>query len=428
MSAKYKKTVFVWSLYDFANSSFTTLIVTFIYAAYFTKAIAENEIIGTALWSRAVSLTALFVAFASPIMGAIADKSNLRKTFLVFMTYICVFGSIMLYFAMPGEVMKALTWFVIANIGFELGGVFYNSYLPEIAPENKIGRVSGYGWSFGYVGGLLCLVMAMIGFVNPETPWFGFTKEAGENIRATNILVAVWFSIFSLPMILTLKTKTKEKFTKFEFNILSVINELVHTFKKIKKYKQVLKFLIARMIYNDGLVTIFAFGGIYAAGTFGFSFEEIMIFGIVLNVTAGIGAFIFGFMDDKLGGKITIQITLIALIFAGLLAIFAQSKLYFWIAGILVGIFSGPNQAASRSLMGRFTPSSKENEFYGFFAFSGKMTAFIGPLFLGILTELFDSQRAGVSIVVVLFILGFFLLRSVNEKDGITTAKTISIK
>ena len=428
MSAKYKKTVFVWSLYDFANSSFTTLIVTFIYAAYFTKAIAENEIIGTALWARAVSLTALFVAFASPIMGAIADKSNLRKTFLVFMTYICVFGSIMLYFAMPGEVMKALTWFVIANIGFELGGVFYNAYLPEIAPENKIGRVSGYGWSFGYVGGLLCLVMAMIGFVNPETPWFGFTKEAGENIRATNILVAVWFSIFSLPMILTLKTKTKENFTKSKSNILSVINELVHTFKKIKKYKQVLKFLIARMIYNDGLVTIFAFGGIYAAGTFGFSFEEIMIFGIVLNVTAGIGAFIFGFLDDKLGGKITIQITLIALIFAGLLAIFAQSKLYFWIAGILVGIFSGPNQAASRSLMGRFTPSSKENEFYGFFAFSGKMTAFIGPLCLGILTEIFDSQRAGVSIVVVLFILGLFLLRSVNEKDGITTAKTISIK
>ena len=419
MSAKYKKTVFVWSLYDFANSSFTTLIVTFIYAAYFTKAIAENEIIGTALWSRAVSLTALFVAFASPIMGAIADKSNLRKTFLVFMTYICVFGSIMLYFAMPGEVMKALTWFVIANIGFELGGVFYNAYLPEIAPENKIGRVSGYGWSFGYVGGLLCLVMAMIGFVNPETPWFGFTKEAGENIRATNILVAVWFSIFSLPMILTLKTKTKEKFTKFEFNILSVINELVHTFKKIKKYKQVLKFLIARMIYNDGLVTIFAFGGIYAAGTFGSSFEEIMIFGIVLNVTAGIGAFFFGFLDDKLGGKLTIQITLICLIAAGFMAIFAQSKLFFWIAGIIVGIFSGPNQAASRSLMGRFTPSSKENEFYGFFAFSGKMTAFIGPLCLGILTDIFHSQRAGVSIVILLFFIGSILLKTVNEKEGI---------
>ena len=423
MSSKYRQNVFVWSLYDFANSAFTTLVVTFIYAAYFTKAIAENEIIGTALWSRAVSLTAIIVAIASPIMGVIADKANLRKTFLTFMTYISIFGSIMLYFAMPGEVMKALAWFVIANIGFELGGVFYNAYLPEIAPENKIGRVSGYGWSFGYVGGLLCLVIALIGFVNPEIPWFGFSKIAGENIRATNILVAVWFGIFSLPMILILKTKPKGKYTTSKFNFLSGINELVHTFREIKKYKQVVKFLLARMIYNDGLVTIFAFGGIYAAGTFGFSFEEIMIFGIVLNVTAGIGAFIFGFLDDKLGGKLTIQITLICLIVAGLMAIFAQSKLFFWIAGIIVGIFSGPNQAASRSLMGRFTPRSRENEFYGFFAFSGKMTAFIGPLFLGILTELFDSQRAGVSIVVVLFIVGFFLLKSVDEKDGIATTK-----
>ncbi|MDP6685104.1 MAG: MFS transporter [Candidatus Marinimicrobia bacterium] len=421
--SQYKQNVFVWSLYDFANSAFTTLVVTFIYATYFTKAIAENEIIGTAQWSRAVSLTAVFVAIVSPIMGAIADRSNLRKFFLIIMTYTCVIGSVMLFFAQPGEVMKALIWFVIANIGFELGGVIYNAYLPEIAPENKIGRVSGYGWSFGYVGGLLCLVVALVGFVNPEIPWFGFSKEAGEHIRATNILVAVWFGIFSLPLILILKPKPTEPYIKSKFNLLTEINELFHTFKEIKKYKQVLKFLLARMIYNDGLVTIFAFGGIYAAGTFGFSFQEIMIFGIVLNVTAGLGAFIFGFLDDKLGGKITIQTTLIALISAGLLAIFAQTKFYFWIAGIFVGIFSGPNQAASRSLMGRFTPKSKENEFYGFFAFSGKMTAFIGPLCLGYLTEIFNSQRAGVSIVVVLFIIGLFLLKMVDEKEGVATAK-----
>ncbi|MDP7036449.1 MAG: MFS transporter, partial [Candidatus Marinimicrobia bacterium] len=254
------------------------------------------------------------------------------------------------------------------------------------------------------------------------------SKIAGENIRATNILVAVWFGIFSLPMLLKLKSHPPTKNTKSEFNVLSGINELIHTFREIIKYKQVINFLLARMIYNDGLVTIFAFGGIYAAGTFGFSFEEIMIFGIVLNVTAGIGAFTFGFLDDKLGGKLTIQITLICLIAAGLMAIFAKSKFIFWISGIMVGIFSGPNQAASRSLMGRFTPRSKENEFYGFFAFSGKMTAFIGPLFLGILTQVFDSQRAGVSIVVILFILGLFLLKNINEKDGIATAKTISIR
>ena len=422
MPDNYRKNIFIWSLYDFANSSFTTLVVTFIYATYFTEAIAENKIIGTTLWSRAVSLTAIIVAIASPIMGSIADKFGLRKTFLAIMTYISIFGSVMLYYTMPGEVIKALTWFVIANIGFELGSVFYNAYLPEIAPENKIGRVSGFGWSFGYIGGLLCLVVALVGFVQPDIPWFGFSKEAGEHIRATNLLVAIWFSIFSLPMFLLLNTKTKENLTKSKLNILSGINELIHTFKKLKKYKQVVKFLLSRMIYNDGLVTIFAFGGIYAAGTFGFTFQEIMIFGIALNVTAGIGAFIFGFLDDKLGGKLTIQITLICLTAAGLLAIFANSKLLFWIAGISVGIFSGPNQAASRSLMGRFTPKSKENEFYGFFAFSGKMTAFIGPLCLGILTEIFNSQRAGVSIVVILFIIGLFLLRSVDEKEGIQNA------
>ena len=422
MTDNYRKNIFVWSLYDFANSSFTTLVVTFIYATYFTEAIAENKIIGTALWSRAVSLTAIIVAIASPIMGAIADKSNLRKTFLAIMTYMSVFGTVMLYYTVPGEVIKALTWFVIANIGFELGSVFYNAYLPEITPKTKIGRVSGYGWSFGYVGGLLCLVVALVGFVQPDIPWFGFSKETGEHIRATNLLVAIWFSVFSLPMLLIINTKTKEHYKRSKLNILSGINELIHTFKKLKQYKQVIKFLLSRMIYNDGLVTIFAFGGIYAAGTFGFTFQEIMIFGIVLNVTAGIGAFIFGFLDDKLGGKLTIQITLICLTAAGLLAIFANSKLLFWIAGISVGIFSGPNQAASRSLMGRFTPKSKENEFYGFFAFSGKMTAFIGPLCLGIFTEIFNSQRAGVSIVVILFIIGLFLLKSVDEKEGIQNA------
>lgn len=417
-----KNKIWAWSLYDFANSAFTTLVVTFIYSTYFTKAIAENEIIGTTLWSRAVSLTAIFVALVSPVMGAIADKSNLRKAFLIFMTCTCVFGSIMLYSAMPGEVMKALIWFVIANIGFELGGVFYNAYLPEITSKNKIGRVSGYGWSFGYVGGLLCLIVAMVGFVNPEIPWFGLSKESGENIRATNILVAVWFALFSLPMILLVKGSSKKTGERSKIQIFSGISELIHTFKEIKKYKQVVKFLISRMIYNDGLVTIFAFGGIYAAGTFGFTFQEIMIFGIVLNVTAGLGAFFFGFLDDKLGGKLTIQISLICLMAAGLMAILAHSKLVFWIAGILVGIFSGPNQAASRSLMGRFTPKSKINEFYGFFAFSGKMTAFIGPLLLGILTETFESQRAGVSIVVILFFIGLFLLKSVDEEKGIQIA------
>jgi UMF1 family MFS transporter len=177
------------------------------------------------------------------------------------------------------------------------------------------------------------------------------------------------------------------------------------------------------MIYNDGLVTLFAFGGIYAAGTFGFSFHQIMIFGIVLNVAAGIGALVMGIFDDRLGGKTTIQVSNGVLAVAALTAAMSPDQTWFWVSGVLVGFFAGPNQSASRSLLGRLVPKDKENQFFGFFAFSGKLTAFMGPLFLGVLTQMFDSQRAGVAVVVLFFAVGGLLLARVNEAEGIAAAR-----
>ena len=441
MIGKYsKKRVFAWSMYDFANQPFTTLVITFIYGTFFTKVIAENEIIGTSLWSRAITITGLTVAFLSPIMGAFADKGGFRKFFLMFWTYICIAGSFALYYPLPGDVYMALIFVVIANIGFEMGGVFCNAYLPDIAPKEKIGRVSGYGWSFGYVGGLIALALALILFVQPEIPAFGISKENGEHIRATNVMVAIWFLIFSIPVFAWVETDKRENINTNSI-IKDSFGQLFNTFQNIRKYKELLKFLVARIFYNDGLVTIFAFGGIYASGTFGFTFEEIMIFGIVLNVTAGLGAFSLGFLDDFIGGKRTIQISNIGLIIACLIAVIVPNKdlfslqtpfienavnisgkSFFWLSGILIGIFSGPNQASSRSLMARFIPKSKENEFFGFFAFTGKATAFVGPMFLGILTEIFNSQRYGVAVVLLMFIIGFILLNSVDEEKGIEIA------
>jgi UMF1 family MFS transporter len=201
-----------------------------------------------------------------------------------------------------------------------------------------------------------------------------------------------------------------------------VARRLAATFRAVRRYRQVFRFLLARLLYNDGLITIFAFGGIYAAGTFGFSFQEIMLFGIVLNFMAGLGAFAFGFCDDRLGGRATILISLAGLVIAAGMALAAASKPWLWAAGILVGIFAGPNQSASRSLLARMIPREKENEFFGFFAFSGKFTAFLGPLTLGILTELFQSQRVGMSVVLVLFVLGGLLLLKVDEQGGIKAA------
>ena len=408
-------------MYDFANSAFTTLVVTFIYSTYFVKSIAPSEIIGTTLWSRAVTFSAIAVALVSPLAGALADRGGYRKGFLLFSTIIAIAATTGLYTVLPGQVVRALLWFAVANFAFEMGNVFYNAFLPDITPREYIGRISGYGWGLGYIGGLIAMAIAMVGFVSPETPWFGLTAEDGANIRATNLLVAVWFAVFSVPIFLWVQEKKTRAFQTCGV-LASTYRQLVQTFRDAGQYKEIIKLLIARLVYNDGLITIFAFGGIYAVGTFGFTFTEIMVFGIVLNVAAGIGAFAMGFLDDLLGGKRTIQISLVFLILATLMAIFTQDNTVFWISGILVGFFAGPNQSASRSLMGRFVPPEKENEFFGLFAFSGKATAFLGPLALGELTRVFQSQRAGVSIVAVLFVAGSVLLKWVDEEEGVRAA------
>tara|TARA_B110000908_G_scaffold126084_1_gene147872 strand:- start:1612 stop:2970 length:1359 start_codon:yes stop_codon:yes gene_type:complete len=432
--------VLAWSMYDFANQPFTNLVLTFIYGTFFTTVIASNEIVGTQQWSHAISITAIVVALLSPFMGALADKGGYRKMFMFFFTWLTIIATTLLYFVLPGQVINALFWFVIANIGFEMGSVFCNAYLPDISHSKNIGRISGYGWSLGYVGGLLSLALAMVFLVQTDTPIFGFLKgEAGayQNIRATNLLVAVWFAVFSIPTFLFVKDK-KPDTKAFLKNAKHTLKGFRSTANELRNYPQIIRFLLARLVYNDGLVTVFAFGGIYAAGSLDFTFDEIMVLGIVLNITAGLGAFLMGYLDDKVGGKKTLKVTLLGLMLAIALAVFApeirpflqyvfggssvpdwvNAKNIFWIAAVLIGAFSGPNQASSRSLMGRFTPEEKKNEFFGFFAFSGKATAFVGPFLLGSLTVAFDSQRAGISIVFFFFFFGYFLLGRVDEEKG----------
>ena len=233
--------------------------------------------------------------------------------------------------------------------------------------------------------------------------------------------------------------KDKKPDTKaFLNNTKHTLKGIRSTANELRNYPQIIRFLFARLVYNDGLVTVFAFGGIYAAGSLNFTFDEIMVLGIVLNITAGLGAFLMGYLDDKVGGKKTLKVTLLGLMLAIALAFFApeirpflqyvfggssvpdwvNAKNIFWIAAVLIGVFSGPNQSSSRSLMGRFTPEEKKNEFFGFFAFSGKATAFVGPFLLGALTVAFDSQRAGISIVFFFFFFGYFLLGRVDEEKG----------
>lgn len=420
------RTIWAWAFFDWANSAFTTLVVTFIYATYFTKAMAPDEVTGTAWWSRGVALSAILIAVLSPILGAAADRGGTRKRWLGFTTATCIAATAALALVPPGgtrQAMLALGLFVIANVAFELGGVFYNAFLPVIASPVRIGRVSGYGWGLGYVGGMVCMAIALVGFVQPMVPWFGLTTEAGWNVRATNLLVAVWFLVFSIPLFAAI---AERPVAGARFEVTGVFRELKRTIADVRRYREIVKFLVARLLYNDGLVTIFAFGGIYAAGTFDMTLSEVIMFGVVLNVASGLGALLFGFIDDRIGGKRTIQVTLVALALATALAVWAPNRTWFWVAGVMIGVFIGPNQSASRSLMGRLVPERHQAEFFGFFAFSGKATSFLGPLLLGVAADLFQSQRAGVATVLLFFAVGGALLAAVDEPAGLAQAASMN--
>jgi len=417
------RVVWSWAFYDWANSAYGTLVVTFVYSTYFTQAMAPDELTGTTWWSRAVALSGILTAVISPILGAAADHAGARKRFLALTTALCVGATVLLAFvppSLPNAALVALALFVIADLAFETGYVFYNAFLPTIASPERIGRVSGYGWGLGYVGGLVCMGIALVGFVRPEVPWFGLSTEEGFNVRATNLLVAVWFAVFSLPLFLFVPER---RLGGVRVDVRAALRELGRTFRTIGRYREIAKFLIARLVFNVGLVTVFAFGGIYAAGTFGMSLSEVIAFGFALNIASGFGAVLFGFVDDRIGGKKTIMVTLVMLSVATAIAVWAPNRTWFWTAGVLIGLFVGPNQSASRSLMGRFVPEKHQTEFFGFFAFSGKVTSFMGPFLLGTVTAAFGSQRAGVATVLLFFLVGGTLLATVNERRGIEAAR-----
>jgi UMF1 family MFS transporter len=416
------RTIWSWASFDWANSAFATLVVTFIYASWFTGAFGPTEEIGTQWWSWGIGISAVLIALISPILGAAADRAGTRKKYLAWSVGICALGTASLAFITPdmnNAAFKALAVFVVANVAFEVGMVFYNAFLPDIASKERIGRVSGNGWALGYAGGLLCMGVALLFFVKPNL--LGLSTDGAWNIRATNLLVAAWFLIFSIPFFRNVQEPKRDA---VKISIGDSFRELAQTFRQIRRYRQVFRFLVARLVFNDGLVTIFAFGGIYAADTFNLSFDQVLYFGITLNVASGLGAWLFGIVDDKVGGKQTILMTITMLIMATMVAVWAPTTTWLWVAGIMIGLFVGPNQAASRSLMGRFVPPAHQAEFFGFFAFSGKATAFMGPLLLGWATATFGSQRVGVATVMLFLAAGGLLMLSVDEAEGIEAARS----
>ena len=405
-----------WAFFDWASSPFFAVVITFVFATYVTTVVAPNEIEGTAVWSRMTVLAALIIACASPVLGAIADAGGPRKPWLLVFMLLSATATGLLWFVAPEHsyLLLALTLVLVANVCNEIAQAFYNAMLPDLAAQDQLGRWSGWGWGLGYIAGIVALGLTLVVFVQPSPPPFGLDAQEAQQVRIVGPILAVWFVLFSLPLFLFTPDKPTHS-RPFAESVRMGLTMLVATIKDVRRNANIARFLLARLIYNDGLNTLFAFGGIYAAGTFGMALNEVLLFGIALNVTAGLGAFGFAFLDDRIGSRSTILIAICGLFVAGSVALLAEEKATFWAVALVIGIFVGPAQSASRTLLARLAPADQRTEMFGIYALTGKVTAFIGPFLFGTATAWFASQRAGMATILVMFVVGGLLLLRVRE-------------
>lgn len=414
--------LFSWALYDWANSPFFVVIQTFVFATYFTEAVAADSVTGTSIWGYTIGAAGLVIAVTGPFMGAVADQYGRRKPWIFMFALLAIFATAALWFVEPDPSFTTLAIILvfIGTIGSEASIIFYNSLLPDLAPKNKTGRWSGWAAGLGYIGGLVCLVLLFFLFINTENPLFGLDVSLSEPVRATFVVTAFWFLVFSLPLLF--KTPdTKQTGASLSTSIQNGWKQLKTSIKEVQKYRPIAVFLIARLFFIDGLATLFAFGGIYAASAFNFSTSQVLWFGIGLNLTAGIGAASFAWVDDKLGSRKTMLVTLGGLIISTLILLIIQSVTLFWVFGLLLGLFVGPLYATSRTYMAHIAPPKLQTQMFGLMALSGKATAFVGPFLVGWLTFLSGSQRIGMSVILLLFIAGFLVLLRVPD---LTTHRT----
>jgi UMF1 family MFS transporter len=407
-------------MYDAADSAFTTVIITAFYAPFFSKVIVGDPTQGPFLWGIALSVSEVCVALLAPILGAIADFSGSRKKFLGACALTIVVFTAALWFVKPGMVVLAMTCFTIANLGFAGGGVFIDSFLPGIANESNAGRISGVKWAIGYTSGLVAVVLAGSFAAGIDTP----TPELVDRARLIPVVVAAYYGVMVIPTFLFLRDRSvKQALPPGENYITMGFKQLRRTFSHIRRYRELVKLLVAFLVYNDGIVTVIGFAAIYAVDTIGFTSGDIMIMFVTLNVVAAAGALGFGRLADRIGQKRTILISLSIWILAVLIAYVAQDRATFWVGATLVGVGMGSAQSVTRSLLALFTPPPNAAEFFGFLGIAGKALAFLGPLLFGAITRATGSQRPAILAIAAFFVVGMILLTFVDERRGKEAAK-----
>lgn len=418
-----KKELWSWCLYDFANSSFTTLIVTVAYSVYFVQVVARpfgtvgHEAIPERLWFWGYAASMLVVAVLSPILGAIADARAIKRRFLIGSTLVCVVFTALLSLVKEGDVWQGLLFFGIANIAFDLGFLFCSAFLVDISTPQNIGRISGYGWGLGYVGGLFSLALAYP-FISG-----GFAEENLPYYRLSFAVTAGFFLLAALPTFLWLHERAIPQARRPHESVWrQAVSQLASTAKHIGQYRDLGIYFIAYLIYTDAINTVIVASAIFANKVLDFSPGDLIIYFLITQITAGLGAVGFGLLADRIGAKHTINLTLLLWIALALAASAVQTHAQFYAIGLVAGAALGANQSSSRMLLGCFTPVGRQGEFFGFFSVTGKFAAIVGPLIYAEITVLTGSQRWAVLSMAVFFAAGLWVFQAVNERRGIEAA------
>ena len=382
----------LWYLYDVGNSAYAAVVILAIYAAYF-KGHVVGGAEGSRLWGISVGIAMLVVAVISPVLGVIADHTGQKKRFLTYFTVLAVTCTALLYFVQKGDIMLGMVLFILAEIGYRGGQVFYNSLLPEVADQDEIGRISGNGWAIGLIGGIVCLLIVLALVTVYEGTWI---------VRFSLVITAVYFAIFAAPLFIWFREKGENNKLQPGENVFSIaFQRLRETIQNVRDHREFLKFILAFLIYNDGILMAINFAAIFGAVMFGLDQQQIILFMILIQFTSVIGAYISGWIADRRSGKLSLIIFLLMMIGSVMGLFVVESVTGFFIIGGFAGLALSSVQAVSRAMVGALAPPGRSAEFYGFFAVAGRTSSFIGPTIYGLVAAeaaiFFEAQGEGAS-------------------------------
>jgi UMF1 family MFS transporter len=416
-----KREVFGWAMYDFANSGYTTVVMTAVFNAYFVGVVAANASWATLAWTSALAFSSAVVMLTMPSLGALADLRASKKRLLAFSTAGCVLFTALLALAGPGDLWLAIVAIVLSNIFYSYGESLNSAFLPELARRDALGRVSGWGWSFGYFGGMLTLGLSL-GYVL----WAqGQGIPAAQFVPVTMLITAAVYALASLLTFALLKERAVPQPAALrESGLKASLARLAQTWRQAQDYRDFVWLLVCAVAYQSGIAVVIALAAVYAEQVLGFQQTQTMMLIFLVNIASAVGAFAFGYWQDRIGHRVALAVTLVGWIVMTLLAVAATGPGLFWVAAVVAGLCMGSSQSAGRAMAGAFAPEHRLAEFFGLWTFAVRLAAILGPMTYGLVTLLTaGNHRIAILSTGVFFVLGLIVLAKVNVARGVAAAQ-----